>query len=164
MKEINLVILNSIKEEKIIVELGDLAQEVGMSDENNLMEGYLYLNRIKKDLDIVTKLYDNKIRELTKEKMVDNDKFTLEFKSSKLFDKEKAASYIFEKKLQNDFMVQDLDYKKVQSYIKSMANYDDFVKLGSKKITIKRKISKNLTTDEKEELEHSKTPWEDNEQ
>jgi len=141
MKEINLIPQEFIKKERIVDQLGELAKGLDLYDEENLFDVYLYLNQIKKELDIVQKLYDKKIRNISNEESVDNDRFTLEFKSSKLFDKEKANKYIFEKNMQNEFMVQDLDYKKVQNYIKSMENYDDFTKLGAKKITLKRKVN-----------------------
>lgn len=140
MKEINLIPQEFIRKEKVIDELGELAKGIDLYNEDDMFETQIYLNEIKKELDIVQKLYDKKIREITGERSNSYDRFNIEFKSSKLFDKDKAHKYIFDKGMQDEFMVQELDYKKVQLYIKSMENYDNFTKSGAKKLIVKRNI------------------------
>ena len=109
-----------------------------MQDEE-LISKLLQLQDTIKELSIIESTYKNEIDLRTDKQNTDIGKYSLVYKSSNLFDRDKAKQYIFDNDMQNDFMVQDLDYKKVQHFIKATENYNDFVKPSNPSLKIERK-------------------------
>ena len=108
-------------------------------NDEELVTQLLQLQQLKKDIELSEKTYLTELKHRTNEETKDIGNYNVTYKSSKLFDKEKAREYVVQKDLLNEFMLQDLDFKKVQNYIKAMENYDNFTKESSKRAIIKRK-------------------------
>lgn len=95
-------------------------------DDNHLFKKYSELKQILKELEICKKLFEEEINDRTQCKDFSTDIYSVEYKSSNLFDKEKARDYLYENFNEQDikeFVKTDLDYKKVQQHMQ-----DNFAK------------------------------------
>lgn len=127
MKQINILKQDDIKNPQVL-------------EDKDLINNYLDIDYLIKELELIKKGYDKELRLRTQEKNTIIGNYNLTFTTSNLFDKEKALSYVNDNNLNQDFEIKEIDYKKLQHHIKAHCDYKDFVKLSKTKITIKREF------------------------